>query len=380
MKILVAPDSFKDCMSSDIAASAIAAGIREVLPEAQITCIPLADGGEGTVKSLVNFTRGRIVEAPVHDPLMRKMRSFFGILGDNETAVVEVAAASGLELLKEKERNPLYTTSYGTGELIRHALDAGCRKFVVGLGGSAVNDGGAGLLQSLGGLLLDAHGKPLEAGGEKLKYLRRIDLSGLDKRLQDCTFRIACDVNNPLTGPRGASAVYGPQKGATAEMVSLLDDALAHYADLLEAVSGKALREIPGSGAAGGMALPFLAFFNTVLKPGFELIAETGGLESLILNHDLVITGEGSIDRQTLSGKVPSGVCRLGKKCGRKVFVFAGTLQEGAELLHEEGATAIIPLCDRPMPLEEALRRGEELLRKAAERMFRVLWAGRSIS
>lgn len=373
MKILLAPDSFKESLSAEAACIAIEKGIRKVFPEATIKSLPMADGGEGTVRCLVNATRGMIINVRAHDPLMRPLNTFYGILGDGETAVIETAAASGLELLKPVERNPLKTTTYGTGELIRHALDMGCRKIIVGLGGSATNDGGAGMVMALGAEFKDQNGEPISYGGEALKYLASIDPATLDPRLKDTSFLIACDVSNPLYGERGASFVFGKQKGATDDMMKVLDSNLYHFSEAVGKATGKEIGTIPGGGAAGGLGAGFLAFFNAELKPGFSIVSEFAGLEDFIKEADLIVTGEGKTDLQTLSGKVPYGMGILGQKYKVPVILFAGSLEKGSENLYQHGITTMISICPKSMDLEEALSKAAVLLEQSVERTFRLL-------
>jgi len=376
MNIIIAPDSLKESVPADKAAQAIARGINKIFPQASILQMPMADGGEGTVHSLIKATGGKIITMESRDPLMRTISSFYGVLGDGKTAVIEVAASSGIELLRKEERNPMITSSYGTGELIKDALDRGYKKFIIGLGGSAMNDGGSGILSALGAEILKADGTIVKDGGADLKHAVTIDYTFLDLRLKECSFKLACDVSNPLTGTQGASYVFGPQKGATEEMVKELDEALTNYGTLLNKVSGKDIASIPGTGAAGGTASSFLAFFNTELVPGFQMIAELSGLTSKIKTADLIITSEGKTDHQTLAGKVPSGICKLAKEANIPAFILTGAIGKGAELLYEIGASAILPLGDKPMSLDESMARTEELLENAAERLARIIIAG----
>ncbi|RRA33935.1 glycerate kinase, partial [Cronobacter sakazakii] len=302
-KIVIAPDSFKESLSAMDVAKAIEAGFREIYPQAHYVCVPMADGGEGTVEAMVAATGGQIITTPVTAPLGNKVDSFFGLLGDGETAVVEMAAASGLHLVPTAQRDPRITTSYGTGELILAALERGVKAIIIGIGGSATNDGGAGMMQALGARFLDGEGRELAPGGAALARLERLDLSALDPRLAQVSVTAACDVDNPLCGEKGASAVFGPQKGATPEMVSELDTALRRFGEQLEAATGKAIISAPGAGAAGGMGAALLGMLNAELRPGIEIVIESLGLAQAVRDADLVITGEGRLDSQSIHGK-----------------------------------------------------------------------------
>jgi glycerate kinase len=376
MNIIIAPDSLKESLSADKVAQAIAKGILKVFPQAFITQMPMADGGEGTVQALVRATNGKIINVEARDSLMRLISSFYGVLGDGKTAVIEVEAASGIELLRKEERNPMIASSYGTGELIKDALDRGYRKFIIGLGGSAMNDAGSGILSALGAEILTKDGTKVKDGGADLKHAVSIEYTFLDSRLKECCFKLACDVTNPLTGRQGASYVFGPQKGASDEMVVELDEALINYGNLLQKITGKDIASIPGTGAAGGIASSFLAFFKTELVPGFQMVAELSGLLNRIKEADMIITAEGKTDHQTLSGKVPSGISKLAKEAGIPAFILTGAIGKGAEELYQQGATAILPLGDKPMSLVESMARTEELLEDTTERLGRIILAG----
>jgi glycerate kinase len=341
-----------------------------------IETLPLADGGEGTVNVLVDATDGRIIKVKVHDPLMRITESCFGMLGDRETAVIEMAAASGLEMLKPVERNPWITSTYGTGELIRFALDAGCRRIILGMGGSATNDGGAGAVSALGVRLLDGNGKILSPGGGALGNLATIDRSGLDKRLEGMPIIAASDVSNPLTGPNGASYVFGPQKGAGPDMVRHLDENLQHFARLIQMHCTRDVENTPGSGAAGGLGAGLTAFLNIIIRPGFDIVSEITKLEEKIKWADLVITGEGKIDFQTQFGKTPYGVGRLALRYHKPVIALAGSLGQGHEMLYEKGIRCIVPVVDRPMDLDYALTHAGLLIEEASGRVIRLLELG----
>jgi len=324
MKIVIAPDSFKESLSAFQAARAIEKGFRDVFPEAEYVLIPMADGGEGTVQSLVDATGGTVIEKRVTGPLGEPVDAFFGLLGDGKTAVIEMAAASGLHLVPNEKRNPLLTTTRGTGELIRAALDKGVEHLIIGVGGSATNDGGAGMIQALGGRLLDQKRQEIAPGGGHLSELAEIDLSSLDSRLKKVKIDVACDVDNPLTGPNGASAVFGPQKGATPEMVRQLDENLSRFADVVEQTLEKPIRHVPGAGAAGGLGAGLLAFLDAELKRGVEIVLEAVQFQERVKDASLVITGEGRIDGQTISGKTPIGVAKAAKQYGIPVIGIAG--------------------------------------------------------
>lgn len=378
MKIILAPDSYKGSLTAAEVCQAMAAGIRRVFPDAAVSAAPLADGGEGTVQSLVDATGGRIVAKAVTGPLGERVSAFFGILGDGRTGVIEMAAASGLPLVPPGQRNPRITTTYGTGELIRAALDEGCVKLIIGSGGSATHDGGAGMAQALGFRLLDRHGSELPPGGAALQSLRRIDATGKDPRLRNTEVVVACDVTNPLTGPNGAAAVYGPQKGATPAMVAELDRALANFAAVVAQDLGLRIEELPGAGAAGGLGGGLVAFLGGRLKRGIEIVMEAVRLEEKMAGTDLVITGEGRIDGQSLNGKTPLGVARLAKKAGLPVLAVAGGIGPGAELLFGHGIDGLTAITDRPMTLEDALDDAAALVAAATERMLRIYNCGRN--
>ncbi|MBN1184429.1 MAG: glycerate kinase [Bacteroidales bacterium] len=376
LRILVAPDSFKDCLSSGEVANSIEEGILLALPDAIIEKVPLADGGEGTVEAMIEATGGKIFKARVHDPLMRLIDSCFGVLGDGKTAVIGMSAASGLELLTKNERNPAYTTTYGTGELIKATLDLGCENLIIGIGGSATNDGGAGMLRALGIKLLDKCGNEVQQGGQFLLEIASIDTSQFDKRLAKTRIKLACDVTNPLYGARGAAYTYAQQKGATPEMVMKLDRALEHYAEILKAATGKDVSQIPGSGAAGGIAAGMMAFMEVTIVPGAELIMETLGLEEKIKHADIIITGEGMIDGQTLFGKAPFRVAQMAKKYSKPVVGIAGSIAGDYEQLFKEGFLSILSIMDKPMTLNDGIKDAKCLIRNTSENIIR-LFAGR---
>ncbi|ALB54109.1 glycerate kinase [Cronobacter universalis] len=372
-QIVIAPDSFKESLSAMDVARAIEAGFREIYPQAHYVCVPMADGGEGTVEAMVAATGGQIITTPVTAPLGNKVDGFFGLLGDGETAVVEMAAASGLHLVPTAQRDPRITTSYGTGELILAALERGVKAIIIGIGGSATNDGGAGMMQALGARFLDDEGRELAPGGAALAGLERLDLSALDPRLAQVSVTVACDVDNPLCGEKGASAVFGPQKGATPAMVTELDAALRRFGEQLEAATGKTIISAPGAGAAGGMGAALLGMLNAELRPGIEIVIESLGLAQAVRDADLVITGEGRLDSQSIHGKTPIGVARVAKQFQRPVVAIAGSLTPDYQIVHEHGIDAAFSVLDRIVTLQEALDDAERNLRVTA-RNVAALW------
>lgn len=378
MRILLAIDSFKGSLSSLEAAAAVAGGIYRVLPDAQITTAPLADGGEGTVDALVAATGGQKLSATVAGPLGHPVTAEYGLLPDG-TAVLEMAAASGLTLVPGNSRDPRITSTFGTGELMRAALDNGTAKIIMGIGGSATNDCGAGMAQALGIRLLDADGMELGPGGGQLDRLRRIDLSGLDPRLKQVSIEVACDVRNPLCGPQGASAVYGPQKGATPAMVEELDAKLGFFAACIKEQLGIDLAGTPGSGAAGGLGAGLLAFAGATLKSGVNLVLDAIKIDRLLQNADLVITGEGQLDGQSSYGKATAGVAARTAVHGLPVIALVGSIGPGADKLYDLGISSIIPIVSGPVSLGEAMDRAAELLTDAAERTFRLLKTGAAL-
>lgn len=376
MKIVIAPDSYKESLSAMAVASEIEAGFREIFPDAEYRKVPVADGGEGTVQAMIDASGGRLLELRVRGPLGEPVSAFYGMMGDGETAVIEMAAASGLELVPAARRDPMRTTSYGTGELIRDALDAGARRFVLGIGGSATNDGGAGMLQALGGRLMDGAGNDLAPGGAALATLDKIDLSALDARINDCVFDVACDVSNPLVGPQGASHIFGPQKGATPEMVETLDAALRHYADVIARDLGRPVADVPGAGAGGGIGAAMLVFLGGRLRPGSEIVTAAVGLDAAVADADLVLTGEGRIDSQTIHGKTPVGVARVAQRHGKPVIAIAGCLAPGAVAVHEHGIAAVFGAVSRPCTVEQALADAAANVRVSARNIAAVLRLG----
>ncbi len=372
MQILVVPQEFKGSLSAREAAEAIARGLRRALPDAELDLLPLADGGPGTVEALVEATGGRLHEADAHDPLGRPVPARWGALGergagDGGAAVIEMAAASGLVLLGPGERDPRRASTFGTGELLRAALDAGYRRVIVGVGGSATNDGGAGLAQALGARLLDAEGIELPAGGGALSRLGRIDVAGLDPRLRESEVTVAADVTNPLCGPEGASLVYGPQKGASEAVARELDAALAHYADIVLRDLGVDVANVPGAGAAGGLVAGLIAFCGAEVRPGFGVVAEAVGLDDRVRRADLVVTGEGRLDRQTAFGKTTAGVARTAREAGKPVVALVGSIEGGSAGEAARPFDAVFALTPDFASPDDALSLPAELLSAASE-------------
>ena len=379
MRILIAPDSYKNALSALEVAKSLKSGLQKVFQDAEFEILPMADGGEGTVEALIDATHGQMIKTPVCDPLMRPIESSFGITGDGVTAVIEMASASGIQLITSGERNPWITTTYGTGELILAALDRGCRDIILGIGGSATNDCGMGMAAALGVKFLDHAGNSVGPGGGMLAEVTRIDISGLDERIKETKIMVACDVTNPLTGPDGAAHVYGPQKGADPEMVNKLDSNLKKFSDLIMEQLGKDVEQIPGAGAAGGLGAGLIAFLDGELVEGVPAIAAKTGLDEAVAKADIVITGEGGIDFQTQFGKTPYGVAQVAKKHGKPVIAVAGTIGEGAEELYSQGIDVVVSILDKPMSLEEAIQETPTLLEATGERIGRLLILGRSL-
>lgn len=373
MKIVVCPDSFKECAPAATVAAAIARGCRTACPAAEVVELPLADGGEGTVAALVAATGGEYASCEVTGPLGTPVTARYGLLGDGVTAVLEMAAASGLELVPPARRDPRVTTTRGTGELVRDALDRGAKRLLLGIGGSATNDGGAGLATALGARLVGHDGHELADGGLALADLARIDSSGLDSRLADVEVRVACDVDNPLLGRRGASAVYGPQKGATPEMVAQLDAALTHYADVVARDLGQDVRDLPGAGAAGGLGAGLVAFCGATLASGIDLMLDAVGFEQHLAAADLVLTGEGRLDEQTLQGKTISGVLRRARAAGVPVVALAGAVTGDPAAYREPGLLAAFGITQRPVDLATAFAEAEVWLAWYGEQVVKLL-------
>ena len=375
MRVVIAPDSYKGSVSAVGVAAALERGVLRVFPQAEVRKIPIADGGEGTVEALVTATGGEMKQARVRGPLGESVEACWGILGDGQTAVIEMAAASGLPLVPPDRRDPRITTTYGTGELIRAALDAGLRRIIIGIGGSATNDGGTGMAQALGAKFLALDGAELLPGGGALARLATIDLSGLDPRLTETEITVACDVDNPLCGQRGASAVFGPQKGATPAMVAELDAALGHFAGCAQAATGRNVAELAGAGAAGGLGAGLLFFTPAKLRPGVEIVLEAVKFADVVKEAAFVITGEGRTDFQTAYGKAPVGVAKVAKQFSVPVFCISGGLGDGADDVLAQGIDAAMSICSRPLSLEECMRDGATLIEEAAARLCRILQA-----
>ena len=376
MRIILAPDSFKGSTSAVAVSCAMERGVLSVFPDAEVMKIPIADGGEGTVEAMVTAAGGQFFMEQIQDPLGRPHKAYWGILGDNQTAVIEMAAASGLPLVPMEKRDPRITTTYGTGQLIRAALDKDVKKIIIGIGGSATNDAGTGMLQSLGARFLDKNKKELPPGGAALINLNTIDLSALDSRLKTTEIIVACDVDNPLCGPRGASSVYGPQKGATEEMVVELDQALSHFAFVANQTTGKNVSTWPGAGAAGGLGAGFLYFTKAALCPGVETILEAANFSEKVAGANLVITGEGRTDYQTAFGKAPVGVAKKSKTYQVPVVCLAGSLGEGAEQVLHLGIDALFAVAPGPITLTECMKQSEQLIEEATIRMCLTLKIG----
>lgn len=379
MKIVIAPDSYKESLSALEVATAIERGFREIFPSANYVKLPVADGGEGTVEAMVAATQGRVIHVPVTGPLGEPVDGFYGLSGDERCAFIEMAAASGLELVPPSQRNPLKTTSWGTGELIRHALDAGVKHIIIGIGGSATNDGGAGMVQALGAKLLDASQEPIGPGGGELVNLAHIDVSGLDQRLKSCRIEVACDVTNPLIGEEGATAVFGPQKGATPEMIVTLDNALAHYAQVIAHDLDRDVVSLSGGGAAGGMGAALHAFCGAQLRQGIEIVTDALRLADQVADADLVITGEGRIDSQTIHGKVPVGVAKVAKRFNKPVIGIAGSLTADVGVVHDHGIDAVFSVIYTICSLEDALENASANVQMAARNIAAVLKVGQGM-
>ncbi|MEL1135468.1 glycerate kinase [Desulfitobacterium sp. THU1] len=372
MHVLIAVDSFKGSLSSQKAGEAITLGIQRVFPKASTEIISMADGGEGTVEAIVYATKGEILKAKVTSPLGEPLDAILGKLPDG-TVVLEMASASGLPLVPPEKRNPLLTSTRGTGELIRAALDLNPKEILIGIGGSATNDGGAGMAQALGARLLDREGRELMPGGGALEHLEKIDITGLDSRLQTTKITVMCDVDNPLCGPRGASAIYGPQKGADPEMVQYLDQNLARFSQIVLKDLGMDLKDVPGAGAAGGLGMGLLAFTGAKLKTGIEAVLDTVDFDNKLQVADLVITGEGRIDGQSIYGKVPMGVAKRAHRSGKPTLAIVGSIGAGSEELYNHGLSSIIAIVNGPMSLEQSMEKAFELTADATERGFRIL-------
>ncbi len=375
-KIVIAPQAFKGSLSAIEIARAMEEGVKRALPGAETVIVPVADGGDGTLETLTDASGGHIESATVTGPLGKPVTAEWGALGDGETAVIEMARSSGLALLQLDERDPRKTTTRGVGELILAALDTGHDRFIIGIGGSATNDGGAGVMQALGARLLNKQGKDLQPGGAALARLERIDTADVDPRVRSAKVVVACDVNNPLCGPTGASAVFGPQKGASPETVAELDSALSHFADVMQRDLGANVRNRPGAGAAGGLGAGLMGFLDADLRAGVDIVLDAVALEEKLDGADLVIVGEGQIDASTVFNKAPVGVARIAKKQGTPVLGLAGSLGEGYQEVHDLGIDAMFTLVDRPMTLNEAMADTRRLVRALAEEAARAFAAG----
>lgn len=373
MKVVIAPDSFKESLTAQQVCEAVKEGLTRVWPQAQLHAVPVADGGEGTAQALLDATGGKWQTVEVTGPLGERVEAKYAQLGDGKTAAIEMAEACGLHLVTSERRDPRLTTSYGMGELVKHALEQGFRHLIIGLGGSATNDAGCGMLMALGAKCYRDNGQEIELGGAGLAALSQIDISGLDARLADCEIEVACDVDNPLCGPRGASAIFGPQKGATESQVAELDRALRHFGQLSESLTGRDIVSVAGAGAAGGMGAAWVGFTPAKLKPGVEIVLQATGLASQLSDAQLVITGEGRIDGQTVFGKTPIGVAKLAKKQGIAVIAIAGCVGEGYQAVYQHGIDAVFTCLPKVMPLSEALEQAHDNIANVAENIARSL-------
>ena len=376
MKILVAPQAFKGSLGAFQACDAIRDGIRQVFPGAEVCISPMADGGDGTLEVLVQGTNGKTFSSWVTGPLGEPVEALWGVLGDGLTAVIEMARASGLALVSMEKQDPLVTTTFGTGELIRRALDEGYREFIVGVGGSATCDGGAGVAQALGAKLLDAEDKELPVGGAALARLHRVDIDGMNPRISQSRIQVATDVTNPLCGPEGTAAIYGPQKGATPAIVQELDQALVHYAEVLKRDLGVDVKDVPGAGAAGGLAYGLMAFLKAKLRPGVDVLAEAIDFRSRLQGVDLVITGEGQIDGQTAYGKTIMGVASRAHALGIPVVAVTGGLASDYQSIYQRGVASVMSITPRPMALDVSIENAYQLVSEATERALRMIALG----
>lgn len=377
MKIVIAPDSFKESMSGKVACDAIERGLKKVLKDSEFIKVPMADGGEGTTQSLVDATNGVIYFVEVTNPLGEKIQGKLGVLGDKETAILEMASASGLELISKEKRDPIITTTFGTGELIKKALDLNVKTILIGIGGSATNDGGAGMIQALGGKLLDKNGNQIGFGGGELSKLDKIDLSQLDERLKNVKIIVACDVDNPLTGAKGATYIFGRQKGATDKTIPVLDNNLKHFTEIIRKDLKIDVENVAGAGAAGGLGAGLMAFLSAELRRGIDIVIEYSKLEEKLNGATLVITGEGSIDGQTRFGKTPYGVAQAAKKQNIPVIALAGNVGEDIDILYDYGFDSIFSILPGVQNLETALKNGEKNLERVSENIGRTILAFR---
>lgn len=381
MKIVLAPDSYKNSLTAKEVAQAMRDGFEKVYPDAEFVSVPMADGGEGTVQSMVDAKNGQIVTVEVINPLGNPTSAHFGLIDDGKVAVIEMAEASGIQYINQFTQNPYITTTYGTGQLIKAAIQNGATTIIIGIGGSATNDGGAGMAQALGAHLLDKDGKELQYGGAMLKKLSSIDTSDMLEDLDKVKIIIASDVKNPLTGPNGASHVFGPQKGANEEMVNFLDEALSHYADILKRDLNQDIKEIPGSGAAGGLGAGLMAFTNAQMKSGVDIVVEYTGLKKAVADADIVVTGEGQIDFQTKFGKTPIGVAKATKEVNPKatVIAIAGSIGEKVSELYPLGIDAIFSCVPGVEDLSEAIKNTDENLQQICQNIGRLLQKQREV-
>lgn len=375
MKVAIAIDSFKGSLSSLQAGNAAAQGIHRVDPDVKTVVRTLADGGEGTVQALTEGLGGQFVSVPVTGPAQKTVSCTYGVIEQAQTAVIEMSGAAGITLVSDTERNPLYTTTYGVGEVIQDAVLRGCRHFIIGIGGSATNDGGIGMLQALGFGLLDAEGKQVPFGAVGLESLTAITTDHVLPELSECTFRIACDVSNPLCGPEGCSAIFGPQKGADNEMIALMDPWLAHFASLAGKIYPDADPDYPGCGAAGGLGFAFRTFLNASLESGIKIVLEETHMEDYIKDADIILTGEGRLDAQTVMGKAPQGVAQMAKKYGKPVLAFSGCVTPDAVICNQSGIDAFFPILRSPVSLEEAMdtENAKANMSASVEQVFRVI-------
>ena len=377
---MFAPQGFKESLTGIQIARAMAEGAKRVWPDAEAVLVPVADGGDGTLQSLVDASGGEVRMATAIDPLGREINVEWGALGDGKTAVIEMARSSGLALLSTDERDPMNATTFGVGQVMKVALDAGFTHFIIGIGGSATNDGGAGMAQALGANLLDEKGRELAPGGAALANLQRIDVSGFDERLKNASIEVACDVNNPLCGPTGASAIFGPQKGATEEQIKQLDAALNRFGEIAKRDLGRDVSEIPGAGAAGGLGAGLMAFANARLRLGADIVLEAVKLEEKLEEADLVVVGEGQFDRSTVFNKSPVAVAQRAHRLGIPVIGIAGSLGAGYREVHDHGIDAVFSLVNRPMTLQEAMADTERLVSRATEEACRAMNAAMTTS
>ncbi|MFZ4832592.1 glycerate kinase [Rouxiella sp. Mn2063] len=373
IRFVLAPDSFKESMTAKQVCQAMEAGLKILFPEAEFIHVPMADGGEGTMQSLIDATGGEIYSKTVSGPVGQNVAAQFGIIHSQQTAVIEMASASGIQYTNQHTKNPLEATTYGTGELIKASLDKGVKKIILGIGGSATNDGGAGMAAALGVRFLDKHGAALPPGGGALGLLSTIDISGMDSRIADVEFIVACDVTNPLCGETGASNVFGPQKGATPEMIATLDAGLAHYAQIIFEQLGRVVKDVPGAGAAGGLGAGLMAFTQCNMARGIDIVTEYSGLSDKLRGADYCLTGEGGIDFQTKFGKTPYGVAQVARSHGVPVIALAGYIGAGVNELYSEGIDAIFGIVPGAASIETLLAQGPENIARTCENIGRLL-------